>query len=63
VIGQQVTFCAANNARAAHTARMRYSARIVNAGTFTWEPAIMQLAGAPEMLALTSAGSTIIASP
>jgi hypothetical protein len=63
VIGQEVTFCAANDARAAHTSRMRYTARIVNAGTFTWEPAIMQLAGAPEALALTPAGTTTIGSP
>jgi hypothetical protein len=62
VIGQAVTFCASNDARTAHTARMRYMARIVNTGTFTWEPAIMQLAGAPEMLALATAGTTTIAS-
>jgi hypothetical protein len=39
---------------------MRYSARVVNEGTFTWEPAIMQLAGAPEALAIAPAGATTI---
>ncbi len=63
VVGQEVTFCATNDARTGHTARMRYTARVVNPGTFTWEPAIMQLAGAPEMLALTPAASTTIGSP
>jgi hypothetical protein len=60
VIGQEVRFCAGNDAVTGHTARLRYVARIVNEGTFTWEPAIMQLVGAPEMLAITPAGTATI---
>ncbi|HET7676758.1 MAG TPA: Ig-like domain-containing protein [Candidatus Limnocylindrales bacterium] len=60
VSGQQVRFCASNDVRSGGTARLRYHARIVNPGTFTWEPATMQLSGAPEALAVTPAGSTII---
>jgi hypothetical protein len=63
VIGQEVTFCAANDPRTGRTARMRYAARVVNEGTFTWEPAVMQLAGAPEALAVTPAGTTTIGRP
>jgi hypothetical protein len=60
VVGQEVTFCAGNDARSGHTARMRYSARVVNDGTFAWEPAIIQLAGATEVMALTPAGTATI---
>ena len=63
VVGQEVTFCAANDPRTGRTARMRYAARVVNEGTFTWEPAVMQLAGAPEALAVTPAGTTTIGRP
>jgi hypothetical protein len=62
VAGQQVTFCAPNDPLTGHTARMRYTARVVNEGTFTWEPAVMQLAGAPEALAVSPAGTTTIGS-
>ena len=60
VVGQEVRFCAINDVETGHTARLRYVARVVNEGTFTWEPAIMQLAGAPEMLAITPAGTATI---
>jgi len=60
VVGQEVTFCASNDPRTGHTARMSYTARVVNEGTFTWEPAVMQLAGAPEALAAAPAGTTTI---
>jgi hypothetical protein len=62
VVGQEVTFCASNDPRTGHTARMSYTARVVNEGTFTWEPAVMQLAGAPEALAIAPAGTTTIGS-
>jgi hypothetical protein len=62
VVGQEVTFCATNDPRTGHTARMGYKARVVNEGTFTWEPAVMQLAGAPEALAVAPAGTTTIGS-
>ncbi|HEV8490607.1 MAG TPA: Ig-like domain-containing protein, partial [Candidatus Limnocylindrales bacterium] len=32
VVGQEVRFCAGNDARSGHTARMRYTARVVNDG-------------------------------
>jgi hypothetical protein len=63
VIGQEVTFCAANDARTGHAAHLRYLARVVNEGDFTWEPAIIQLAGAPEALAFTPSADAVIAAP
>ena len=60
VVGQEVRFCAGNDGKTGHTAQLRYLARVVNEGTFTWEPAIMQLPGAPEMLAITPAGTATI---
>ncbi|HEV8489588.1 MAG TPA: hypothetical protein VGQ58_07345, partial [Candidatus Limnocylindrales bacterium] len=63
VVGQEVRFCAGNDARSGHTARMRYTARVVNDGMFTWEPAVIQLAGAPEVMALTPAGTATIGRP
>jgi len=60
VVGQEVRFCASNSARTGHTARLRYLARVVNEGTFSWEPAIMQLPGAPELLAMTPSGTAAI---
>jgi len=63
VIGQKVTFCATNTAREGHRAHLRYMARIVNEGTFTWEPAIMQLGGAPEAVAFVPPTSTVIGKP
>jgi hypothetical protein len=32
------------------TIRLRYRARVVNAGRFVWERAVMQLSGAPTLL-------------
>ena len=49
VVGQQVRFCAGNDRRTGPRSTLRYLARVVNAGTFTWEPAIMQLPQAPEL--------------
>ncbi|HSL34364.1 MAG TPA: Ig-like domain-containing protein [Candidatus Limnocylindrales bacterium] len=60
VTGQEVRFCAANDRETGHTARLRYIARVVNAGTFAWEPAVMQLAEAPELLAITPASTAEI---
>lgn len=53
VVGQEVRFCAVNDERTGRTAHLRYRARVVNEGTFAWEPAVMQLPGAPELLAVT----------
>jgi hypothetical protein len=63
VVGQEVRFCAFNDEETGHRAQLRYAARVVNAGTFTWEPAVMQLSNAPEMLAITPAGTATIGEP
>ena len=63
VVGQEVRFCAVNDAKTGHSARLQYRARVVNAGTFAWEPAVMQLPGAPELLAVTSAGTLVVRAP
>jgi len=57
VAGQRVTFCVPNDPQHAKV-RLQYTARVVNEGTFTWEPAILQLPGAPEAIAVT--GSTTL---
>ena len=57
---KECRFCASNNPLTGRTARLRYLARVVNEGTFAWEPAVMQLAVAPEMLAITPAGTASI---
>jgi hypothetical protein len=59
VVGQEVRFCADNDAKD-HTAQLRYRARVINAGTFAWEPAVMQLAAAPDLLAVTPGGTVTI---
>jgi hypothetical protein len=60
VIGQQVRSCAVNDKELGHRAELRYVARVVGEGTYTWEPAVMQLPGAPELIAITPAGTTAI---
>ncbi|MEO8462403.1 MAG: hypothetical protein ABI555_04275, partial [Chloroflexota bacterium] len=60
VVGQEVRFCAPNQLPGGSTAHLRYVARVVNAGTFTWEPAIMQLGVASELSATSPAGSVTI---
>jgi len=60
VNGQQVGFCAGNDRTKGPVARLRYLARVVNEGTFAWDPAIMQLPAAPDMLAITPAGTVTI---
>jgi hypothetical protein len=49
--GQRVAFCL--SPRPDRTATVTYRARVVTPGTYTWEPAILQSARAPESLALT----------
>ena len=63
VVGQEVRFCASNDPTTGRSASLRYLARVVNEGTFSWEPAIMQLASAPELLAITPAWTTRIGTP
>jgi hypothetical protein len=57
IVGQRVTFCAPFGVPGSGpAARMRYVARVVNAGTFTWQPAVMQLPGASDVGAATGPG-------
>jgi hypothetical protein len=63
VVGQEVRFCAQNSPESGHSAHLRYVARVVNEGTFAWEPAVMQLSAAPELLAITPAGTARIEAP
>ena len=59
IVGQRVTFCAPFGvAGAGPAARMRYVARVVNAGEFRWEPAIMHL-GSPDDGAAVAPRETI----
>jgi hypothetical protein len=51
--GQRVSFCVAPS-ETSRTVKMRYFARIVTAGTYTWEPAIIQSAMAAESINLTT---------
>jgi hypothetical protein len=63
MVGQEVRFCADNDPATGRSARLRYLARVVNEGTFTWEPAIMQFASAPELLAVTPTWTLRIGTP
>ncbi len=63
VVGQEVRFCATNDPATGRSAKLRYLARVVNEGTFSWEPAIMQLESAPELLAVTPAWTARIGTP
>jgi hypothetical protein len=63
VVGQEVRFCASNDAESGRTARLRYVARVVNEGTFAWEPAVMQFANAAELMAVAPAATVTIGAP
>jgi hypothetical protein len=63
VVGQRVTFCVGNPVLAdtrIRQATLRYAARVVNEGTFTWEPAVMQLEGAADVGTTVPGGSVSI---
>ena len=53
VVGQEVSFCAYHDRSRGSVVHLRYMARVVNTGSYTWEPAIMQFSLAPEYLAIT----------
>lgn len=56
VVGQQVTFCVPHDDLNNGTvASLRYMARVVSAGTFTWEPALMTIDGVPEVVTVSGA--------
>jgi hypothetical protein len=51
--GQRVSFCVGPSTTS-RTVNMRYFARIVTAGTYTWEPAVIQSTRAAESINLTT---------
>ena len=57
--GQRVSFCVGPSIES-RMVKMRYFARIVTAGTYTWEPAIIQSAMAAESIDLTNSGEVTI---
>ena len=61
IVGQQVSFCASNDPTATRVSKMRYLARVVTAGDYAWEPAIIQLPDAPEAAAFTAPTRVTIA--
>ena len=63
VSGQEVVFCASKDPSSGDTVHLRYMGRVVSQGTFTWEPAIMQLSGAPEMLAFVPRTTVVLGAP
>lgn len=66
VVGQRVTFCVSNPVyttaagETVYSGTLRYKARIVNEGTFTWEPAVMQLEGAADVGTTVKGGTVTI---
>jgi hypothetical protein len=66
IVGQRVTFCVGNPVREdaagrkVREATLRYAARVVNEGIFTWEPAVMQLEGAADVGTTVPGGSVTI---
>ncbi len=57
--GQRVSFCVGPSVKS-RTVKMRYFARIVTPGTYTWEPAVIQSALAAESINLTSSRQVTI---
>jgi hypothetical protein len=53
IVGQRVEFCASNDPKATRVTKLRYLARVVTPGVYTWEPAVIQLTGAPEAVGFT----------
>jgi hypothetical protein len=61
VVGQEVTFCVPHTELTNRTAAtLRYMARVVSTGTFTWEPALMTIDGVPEVVTVSGAGTVQI---
>jgi hypothetical protein len=65
VVGQRVTFCVPNPVfkdagGAIREGTLRYRARVVNEGTFTWERAVLQLEGAADVGTTAQAGTVTI---
>jgi hypothetical protein len=53
VVGQEVRFSVARDPKGPDTVRLRYRARVVNEGTYVWEPAALHYTSAPSIVALT----------
>ena len=60
VVGQEVRFCAWLDEQTGRTVTMRYLARVVNTGTFVWEPAVLQHAMAADLRAVAPATTITI---
>jgi hypothetical protein len=59
-VGQRVTFCAERPVEGGDSARLRYVARVVSTGAYTWEPAIVSSRTAVDRAALTPATTVTI---
>jgi hypothetical protein len=56
IAGQQVSWCVWPDSKKP-VQTLRYRARVVNSGSFLWEPAVVQSTRAPELIRLTEADS------
>jgi alpha-2-macroglobulin len=56
ISGQQVSWCVWPDPRKP-VQTLRYRARVVNSGSFVWEPAVVQSIRAPELIRLSDAGT------
>jgi hypothetical protein len=55
IAGQQVSWCVWPDSRKP-VQTLRYRARVVNSGSFLWEPAVVQSTRAPELIRLSETG-------
>ena len=59
IAGQQVSWCVWPDSKKP-VQTLRYRARVVNSGSFLWEPAVVQSTRAPELIRLSEADSVEI---
>ena len=59
-VGQRVAFCAERPVDGATGAHLRYVARVVTAGTYAWEPAVVESRTDPDRAAVTPATTLIV---
>ena len=57
--GQRLSFCAENQNKD-HVAELRYVARVITPGTYTWEPAVVESRTSANHAALTGSGTITI---
>ncbi len=60
VTGQRVSFCVVRDPRQS-VQELRYVARVVNPGSYAWEPAMLQSMAVPDQGLATPAGTVLIA--